>query len=55
MANEYNNMNAKREKKIEEAALNAYNESLSHKVKPQNKEHNARMEGFARKEEHLNN
>lgn len=55
MSNEYNKKETCREKRLEEAALNAYNESMSNKVVPQNQEHNARKEGFARKEEHRNN
>ena len=44
-----------RETAIEKEALHAYNESMSNKVEPQNHEHNARKEGFARKEKNQNN
>lgn len=55
MSNENNKKETSREKRLEKAALKAYNESISNKVEPQNHEHNARKEGFARKEEHWNN
>lgn len=43
------------EKTLEQEALNYYNDGMKGKVIPQNHEHNARKEGFARKEQHRNN
>lgn len=43
-----------REKRIEEQARNTYNDSLSGKIENQNHEHNARKEGFSRKEQNRN-
>lgn len=43
------------EERIEKAARNAYDESMSGKVENQNQHHNARKEGFARKEMNRNN
>lgn len=43
-----------REKALEKASLKAYNESMSNKVEPQNQEHNARAEAFARNEQQWN-
>ena len=43
------------EERIEKVARNAYDESMSGKVENQNQHHNARKEGFARKEMNRNN
>ena len=46
--------NIEREKEIEKESLKTYNETMSNKIENQNKTHNARKEGFARKEENRN-
>ena len=55
MSNQYSGKVDMKEKAIEQDNLNSYNESVSGKVKPQNQHHNARKEGFARKERNQNN
>ncbi len=55
MANECSGKVNSKEKAIEQENLNTYNASMSGKVEPQNEHHNARKEGFARKEMNLNN
>lgn len=54
MSKECCNETKNKEKALEKEALKAYNESMSNKVMPQNMEHNARAEGFARKEQQWN-
>ena len=55
MSEQNSNKSKSSEKAKEAAALNAYNESMGGKIENQNKTHNARKEGFARKEENWNN
>ena len=55
MSNKYCSKQDERMKAVEKENLQAYNESVNNKVEPQNHEHNARMEGFARKEQNMNN
>lgn len=55
MSNQSSSNSKAKEKSKEKEALNAYNESMSGKVENQNQQHNARKEGFSRKEQNWNN
>ena len=55
MSEQNSNKSKSSEKAKEAVALNTYNESMSGKVENQNQHHNARKEGFTRKEQNRNN
>ena len=55
MSDQSSNHSKSKEKAKEKVAFNVYNESMSGKVENQNQHHNARKEGFSRKEQNRNN